>query len=281
MSAAIDPITAARLGAFVVKRKRAAALVASIDPHAADAALFATEQLGIHLDDWQRGTLRSQPKRSLWNVARQGGKSTVAAVKALHRSHYVPNSLILMVSPSQRQSAELFRKWRDLLRRMEHPPTMQQDTTTSATLGNGSRVISLPSSEDTVRGYSSVDLLIFDEASRVPDELYHACRPMVAVSDGDILGMSTPWGKRGWWYEAWQIGPPWQRVEVPATECPRISAAFLDEERQSKGPWWFAQEYECVFGDTEDSLFSTDDLDAALSYDIVPLPALAFGGRDE
>src|SRR5580765_1265201 len=105
-----------RLGFWQPSNSRAQWLTAD-DPHAADAALFATEQLGIHLDDWQRDTLQSTAKRSLWNVTRQGGKSTVAAVKSLHRAHYTSGALVLMVSPSHRQSTELFRKWRELLGR--------------------------------------------------------------------------------------------------------------------------------------------------------------------
>ena len=67
------------------------------------------------------------------------------------------------------------------------------------------------------------------------DELYMAVRPMLAVSGGRLVAMSTPFGTRGWWYEAWESSEPWERYEVPATMCPRISAEFLEEERRSMG----------------------------------------------
>ena len=54
---------------------------------------------------------------------------------------------------------------------------------------------------------------------------------MLAVSGGRLLAMSTPFGTRGWWYEAWRSNEDWERYEVPAERCPRISAAFLDENR--------------------------------------------------
>ena len=145
----------------------------------------------------------------------------------------------------------------------------------SLLLPNGSRLVGLPGTEATVRGFSAVSLLVIDEAARVPDLLYWALRPMLAASDGDLWLMSTPYGKRGFFYEAWSGGggPDWVRVQVPATECPRINAAFLEEERQTMGEAWFAQEYLCEFVDGNDALFRDADLQACLRSDV---PALFF-----
>jgi len=239
--------------------------------HALDASVFAREALGLELDDWQEQVLTTASKRVLMNVSRQAGKSTVAAVKALHRAVYMPASLILMVSPSLRQSNELYRKFQGLAGQLPMSPAMVEDTKTSATFANGSRVVSLPSSEGTVRGYSAVDLLLFDEASRVPDDLYGACRPMTAVSGGSIIAMSTPWGKRGWWYEAWEGGVTWERVRITAYDCPRIDPLFLDEERASLPSLFFESEYLCEFTDTEDSVFRTEDIERAVTGTIAPL----------
>jgi len=141
-------------------------------------------------------------------------------------------------------------------------------------LDNGSRIVSLPGKEGTVRGYSGVRLLAIDEASRVVDELYYAVRPMLAVSQGRLLALSTPFGNRGWWFEAWRSDEPWERYEVPATLCPRISPEFLEEERRSMGHWWYEQEYLCRFMDAQDAVFRHDDIQAALTPDVSPL----FGG---
>jgi hypothetical protein len=155
---------------------------------------------------------------------------------------------------------------------MPTPPELDEDNKLSATLANGSRLISLPSSEGTIRGYSSVDLVIIDEASRVPDGLYYAVRPMLAVSNGRMLAMSTPFGKRGWWHTEWANGGiSWERVEVPATMNPRISPAFLEEERRSLGEYWYKQEYLCQFAESIDSVFAYDDVMTSLSPDVKPL----------
>jgi len=132
--------------------------------------------------------------------------------------------------------------------------------------------VSLPSSEATIRGFSGASLIIEDEASRVPDDLYRAVRPMLATSGGRLVLMSTPYGKRGHFWEVWnEGGPEWERVKVPSTECPRISAAFLAEEQRSLGAWWFSQEYLCEFEDTVSGVFDRELVERAISDEIEPL----------
>ena len=67
-------------------------------------------------------------------------------------------------------------------------------------------MVALPGNEMTTRGYSDVGLLVVDEASRVSDELYYSIRPMLAVSGGRLIALSTPWGARGWFHAAWTGG---------------------------------------------------------------------------
>jgi phage FluMu gp28-like protein len=138
-------------------------------------------------------------------------------------------------------------------------------------LTNGSRIEALPGTEKTVRSFSGVDLLIVDEAARIADELYFAVRPMLAVSGGRLLMLSTPFGKRGVFYEEWTGGGAWERYLVPAEECPRIPASFLAEEREALGEWWFSQEYRCEFREAVDSVFTTELIQAALSDEVEPL----------
>ncbi len=168
-----------------------------------DAVAFAREGLGLAPDPWQADVLRWRGKRLLMNCSRQAGKSTTAAVLALHTALYRPGSLVLLVSPSQRQSGELFRKVSGFLHRLDPPPELAEDNKLACALTSGSRIVSLPGSEATVRGFSGVDLLVEDEAARVPDALYYALRPMLATSRGRLVLMSTPFGKRGHFYEAW------------------------------------------------------------------------------
>jgi hypothetical protein len=113
--------------------------------------------------------------------------------------------------------------------------------------------------------------LIIDEAARVADELYYSVRPMLAVSQGRLLALSTPFGKRGFFHHEWTAGAGWHKIQITAQECPRISATFLDEERRSLGDRWFQQEYQCQFVDTLDQIFNYETVMGALSSDVQPL----------
>ncbi len=243
--------------------------------YALDPVAFAAEVLGLELDPWQRQVIASTGKRDLLNCSRQAGKSTTAAVLGLHEALYRSGSLTILVSPSQRQSSELFRKVTELRELLPTQPELSEDNKLSLTVRGGGRVLSLPGSEATIRGFSGATLIIEDEASRVDDALYFSIRPMLAVKQGRLILMSTPFGKRGHFWNEWDTGATWQKIEVPATAVPRISQDFLDEERSSMGAWWFEQEYLCQFKESTDSVFSYDDVMGALSDDV---PVL-FGGK--
>lgn len=153
-----------------------------------------------------------------------------------------------------------------------HQPTLTESNKLSLGLENGSRIVSLPGTEGTIRGFSGAALIVEDEAARVDDALYYAVRPMLAVSGGRLILMSTPFGKRGHFFEAGQDGgAEWQRIEIPATGCARIAPAFLEEERRQMGDWWFRQEYLCEFVATTDQVFAYDLVMGALSDDVAPL----------
>jgi hypothetical protein len=244
----------------------AADLARALDPVALARAA------GIDPDPWQCDVLRTDHSRVLLNCCRQSGKSTTSATKAVHVAVYEPGSLILLLSPSLRQSQELFRKVTAVYRSLGRPVPSESENALSLTLENGSRVISLPGTEGTIRAYSAVRLLLIDEAARVPDETVAAVRPMLAVSGGQLIALSTPYGRRGWWHEAWEDGgPSWKRVRIPAGECPRISPAFLAEERAALGSWFYAQEYGCEFAETDAQLFTEDALRAMFDARAMPL----------
>lgn len=236
--------------------KLAEDLLASLDP------CLLAEALGLELDPWQKEVLRSGEDRLLLCCARQTGKSTVVALLALHEALYRPGSLVLMLSPSLRQSQELFRKALGFYRSLERPVGAEAESRLSLELESGSRIVSLPGKENTIRGFSGVRLLAIDEAARVPDDLYYSTRPMLAVSGGRLVALSTPFGTRGWFYEAWQA-EGWRKWRVTAEDCPRISQEFLDEERRSMGEWWFRQEYYCEFLEAETQAFRRQDVEAA------------------
>jgi hypothetical protein len=231
--------------------------------NALDPVRFA-RRLGLEPDPWQAEVLRSPAKRILLNASRQSGKSTCTAIIALHEAVHQAGSLVLLFSASQRQASELFRVVSRLYGAIGHEVPAEAQTLLRLELGNGSRVLSLPASETTVRGYAAASLAIFDEASRVQDDLFLSVLPMLATTNGRVIALSTPFGKRGWWSDCWhQGGDTWQRWEVPAPQCPRISPEFLEDQQRAMGEWWYRQEFLCEFLDSETSAFSTEDVESA------------------
>ena len=235
-------------------------------------AKWARENLQFEADVTQAAVLNGKYRRLLLNCTRQWGKSTVAAAKAVHHAHTKPGSLTLVVSPSCRQSGEFVRKVEEFVRKLHIRPRSDGDNEMSVKLPNESRIVGLPGTEATVRGFSAVSLLVVDEAARVSDDLYRAIRPMLAVSRGTLWMMSTPFGRKGFFYEAWEHGgDEWARVSVTAEACRRIPHAFLTRERKATGERAYRQEYLCEFLDAEEGIFEGRMVEGAITGDVKPL----------
>jgi hypothetical protein len=203
--------------------------------------------LGYAADEWQQKLLFSTDQHILLNCCRQSGKSTATAALAIYEAIFKPRSLTLLLCPSQRQSSEIFRKVLDAYNALGRPIQAVYETQLKMELVNGSRIVCLPGREETVRSFSGVNLLIIDEASRVPDDLYYSVRPMLAVSKGRLVALSTPFGPRGWFWREYTGKNDWRRFCITYQDCPRITPEFIEHELKSMGPLWIDQEYSCLF----------------------------------
>lgn len=227
---------------------------------------------GVNPDPWQTRFLRNRASKTLLLCSRQAGKSTVTSCAALHEAFYYPPALILLLSPSLRQSQELFKKVLSVYRSIRGDEEAEAENTLRLELPNGSRIISLPGRDETIRGFSGVRLAVIDEAAWVQDSLYYSVRPMLAVSKGRLIALTSPWGKRGWFYKEWMEGrEDWQKIKVTALECPRITPEFIEGERLSMPENRFLSEYMCEFVDTDDSVFSYENVMNAVSDSVKPL----------
>jgi hypothetical protein len=219
-------------------------------------------------DKWQRDLLESDAQRVLLCCCRQSGKSSASAAIALRQALFYPESLVLLVSPSLRQSGELFRKVSEFYHKLEGAEQPELESILRLELKNGSRVIALPGSEATVRGYSAADVIVIDESARVEDSMLAAIRPATATKpNARHIYLSTPWGKRGFFYTLWdQGGDSWERYSVTAKDCPRISATFLEGERRALGELMYRSEYDPVeFLDAESQVVPTELIEAAMT----------------
>ncbi len=237
---------------------------------------WCADQLNWRLYDFQSGAVNQYGRNQMWLWGRQTGKSTTDAVLSLHQAVLYAGSLVLLLSASLRQSAELFRKVVEMFHRLKDPPRRLDDSSSIMTLSNGSRIICLPGSEGTVRGYSAPELVILDEAAQCPDALYHAIRPMLLTSRGKLVLSSSAYAKIGFFWEIFRDRrklPEWYVSEVTVSQCPNVDAQKLDEDLRAMGRQVFDREYNNQFMALAGGVFSAEDIasmraTASAAYDI-------------
>jgi hypothetical protein len=248
--------------------------------HLLHPSLWVKEQTGIRLDLWQQEALDCPTQYQAWCCSRQTGKSTTAAERTAWQVMTRNDQLVLLFSNSLRQSQELFRKVLKVYKEVEEGPKRTDDNSYSLTLDNGSRVLSLPGSEESILGFTP-NLVIIDEAAVVSEKFFKAVNPMLAVSHGSLILASTPRGKRGFFWDVWknkdEPGSQWKTFSVVAEQCPRIEAKFLEQQLNLLGPDWFEQEYHCKFLEVSGTLFSDDMISAIFTDDGFVIDPGAFG----
>lgn len=222
---------------------------------------------GWEPDEWQKTILRSQSDRILLLCGRQMGKSTVVACLALHKAMFTPNSLSLLMAPTERQAKELFDKILPVYYSLGQPvPAANDPTATILKLSNGSRIVTLPGEPRTLRSFSAVNLAIIDEAALVKTNMMPAILPMLGVSRGRMILLSTPQGRQGFFFDLWQRpGSRWEKIRAKASECPRLDPAFLAEFREEWGEAMYMQEYENEFISSGEQVFSEHSVNEAFA----------------
>lgn len=206
---------------------------------------------------WQEPYLK-ETRDAVVLKGRQVGASTAGSVIAIRRARYYPGSLVLIVSPSMKQSTEVKERSKSgLLALGEH---LVRDSQSVLELGNRSRIMSLPGSAKSVRGWSA-DLLILDEAAFIEDETFVAARATVAATGGRTIVQSTPMGPFGSFYDLWSdTDPRWAKFRVRSDEVPTIDPSFLANEKATMTPEKYTQEYEADFTNPGLGLIDPDRL---------------------
>ncbi|MCK5612002.1 terminase family protein [Candidatus Pacearchaeota archaeon] len=168
-----------------------------------DANYFVEHILKIKLHEGQKELLKCTDKRISILCSRRWGKSTVSSAKACHIASTLPNSNILCLSRSQRQSSELFKKISSMVNGCELKHSITRQTQTEMAFSNGSIIKSLPSNEDSLRGLDA-SFVIFDESSWIPESLFTVVFPMLLTSKGGAILISTPGVASGTFFESCQ-----------------------------------------------------------------------------
>jgi len=239
-----------------------------------DPALWVREVVGVTPTTWQEAFLRAPRGVSIAVLtARQVGKTTTAAWAIGHAMLFYPGSLSVIACPAQRQSAEAVRRIREML--LKAGVKFASDNVFALELDNGSRVLALPSGDDTVRGLTVDAWIVADEAARLNDELIAALRPMRARRpEARFAMLSTAWSRTDPFWTVWAgDDPTWLRLRATADSDETLfTPEFLETERRALGEHAFKREYFGVPGGSEASLFPWELFDRATRTDAPLLP---------
>ena len=223
----------------------------------------------FNLDRWQKAVLEHEGDICI-QAGRQVGKTTVVAMKAAQFAIKHPGSVVMVIAASQRQSSLLFDRIRGEIDDMEkkrllkhvREPTMTRMEIRKVGQKEISKIHSLPAGRTGyfIRGFT-VDLLIADEAAYIPEMVWRAVIPMIAVSRklrklGWVLLLSTPFGKGGYFYDSFH-DPDFRQFHISSENCPRIPKDFLLKEKNRMTKLEYAQEYLGEFIDDYNQLFPT------------------------
>jgi hypothetical protein len=209
---------------------------------------WAKENLDFEADPFQAEILTAPETRLMVLAPRQVGKTAAAAVRAAWEAINSENSLILLASASGRQSGQILAKTRVILSELGEDLLPPPPQSTGFTLANGTSVLAVPDSPETIRGYSAPKLIIVDEAAFATKELFTALDPMMTVSGGTIMLLSTPNGQTGYFYDQWHAKEgPWRRIQTTLEACPRINKEAIEQIKKTMSKEEFQSEFECKF----------------------------------
>ena len=209
-----------------------------------DPALWVRKVLGIDPAPWQEEFLLAPLGASIIALtARQVGKTTTAAWAIAHCMLFTPGWLSVIACPAQRQSKEAVRRVREILLRVG--AELKSDNIYELELKNGSRVMALPSTDDSIRGLTVDGWIVADEAARLSADLIAALRPMRARRpEARFAMLSTAWNRTDPFWTAWASeDPSLLRLKATAEIAGLFSAEFLDQERCALGEHGFNREY--------------------------------------
>jgi hypothetical protein len=239
-----------------------------------DPALWVREGLAMTPTEWQQTFLRSPRGASILVLtARQVGKTTAAAWAIAHSMLFIPGSLSVIACPAQRQSAEAVRRIRVVL--LQLGVTLKSDHVYGLELENGSRVLALPGSDDSIRGLTVDGWIVADEAARLPEDLIAALRPMRARRPQARLAMlSTAWSRSDPFWTAWASDDPsFIRIKATADSNSELFApGFLEQERRALGEHAFNREYLGIPGGGEASPFTWELYEQAIYIHVPKTP---------
>lgn len=193
------------------------------------------------------------------------------ALYCLFMALSIPDTKILIVAPTQRQSGELFlrtRKW--LLKKNVFLRYITRQTQTVVEFENSSRITSLPCGHDgsTIRGQTA-NILIMEEAGYIKDSIVNeVLTPMIAATDGQIIKIGTGRSKNHFWESCY--GREAKNYWLSFIDYKRALAEkqfrleFINEQLENLTSLEFDTEYGAKFIEDSDAYFKQDLLQSCI-----------------
>jgi len=199
----------------------------------------------MKLDPWQEEVLKTKGNICL-RSGRQVGKSTVIALKAAMYALKNSSKTVMVISKTERQAGLLFSKILNNINQLEKKSIKRgkwRPTKHILNLKNNSTIHSLPAGETGygIMGFT-IDLLIADEAAFIPEEVWNSIIPALAITRGEIWLLSTPFVKKGYYYQCFQ-DPGFTAFHTSSEDCPRKDQQFLDRQKEVLTKAQYAQMY--------------------------------------
>lgn len=233
---------------------------------------------GMSPDEWQAEILDDQHRTILVTTCRQAGKSTTAVSWCLSKAASKEGQTIIVASPSFRQSARILARARVHYRRcVKHwegalVPTITNRSIESVQMDNGSQILALPATPETIRG-ETAHAALFEEAAFMPLSVRDVVSPMLASTDGQRLVITSAGIQGSWMHSDWLDvdAPHVSRVEVPYQRVPRISPEFIASERRRMTKATFDREYCCVWSQSDGAVFNAAAVSALIRPEVAPI----------
>ncbi len=243
--------------------------------------LFCREALQLELMDHQLAMAYCclASRRALCLAGRQSGKDYTQAALSLWEAVVQPRASIVVVSAAQRQSDELATKLLGFVSRNEKLyDSVLRSSREVVEFTNGSVVHALPAS-GLIRGLTATRVLV-NEARDILDEeaTFSAVEPMLLTTDGPLSVFTTPLGRQGRIWEAFNAGH-YLKTQVPSSTSIYASEEHLERQRLEMSAALYQCEYEAAFMDVADSYFSAESIQrCARDYDLTmqPEPGLTY-----
>ncbi len=232
-----------------------------------DPAYFFSWVTGYAIDDWQRElckavahaafNLNAEPRKFHLAAARQSGKTELTASLAAWLAAYGRiGETVALVGPAERQALYLLAKAKKHLRQLPSDEIqIVRENEGEVVLSNASNIVAVPQNPDGIRCLTCA-CVVADEAARCSPEVWPALFPMISVSRGLAILLSTPAGRENLFGQLDRDrASDWHYTKVTVDQNPRMTQAELNSQRRILGSARFKSEFEVDYEGGLDTAF--------------------------